>query len=36
MHRCQPECSLKFLLPEIVVYFADTDEIKVAKKLRSV
>ena len=34
-HRCQPECSLKFLLPEVVVYFSDTDEIKVAKKLRS-
>lgn len=34
--HCQPECSLKFLLPEVVAYFADTDEIKVAKKLRSI
>lgn len=29
----QPECSLKLVLPEVVVYFADTDEVKVAKRL---
>ena len=32
---CQPECSLKLVLPEVVVYFADTDEIKIAKRLCS-
>lgn len=32
---CQPECSLKLVLPEVVVYLADTDEIKIAKRLRS-
>ena len=31
----QPECSLKLVLPEVVVYFADTDEIKIAKRLCS-
>ena len=31
----QPECSLKFLLPEVVAYFTDNDEIKVAKKLHA-
>lgn len=31
----QPEYSLKLILPEVTVYFADTDEIKVSKKLRS-
>lgn len=31
----QPECSLKFVLPEVVIYFADTDEVKIANKLRS-
>ena len=31
----QPECSIRLVLPEVIVYFADTDEIKVAKKLRS-
>lgn len=30
----QPECSLKLVLPEVIAYFADTNEIKVAKKLR--
>ena len=34
-HHCQPECSLKLVLPEVVAYFTDTDEVKVAKKLRS-
>lgn len=32
----QPEYSLRFLLPEVVAYFTDTDEIKVAKKLRTI
>ena len=32
--HCQPECSIKLLLPEVVVYFTDTDEVKTAKKLR--
>lgn len=31
----QPECSIRLVLPEVIVYFAYTDEIKVAKKLRS-
>lgn len=30
----QPECSLKLVLPEVIVYFSGTDEIKIAKKLR--
>lgn len=32
--HCQPECSLRLGVPEVVVYFTDTDEIKVARKLR--
>lgn len=31
----QPECSLKLVLPEVVVYNSGADEIKIAKKLRS-
>lgn len=31
----QPECSLKLALPEVIVYFSGTNEIKIAKKLRS-
>lgn len=30
----QPECSIKLELPEVVTYFADTDEVKIAKRLR--
>jgi len=30
----QPECSLKLVFPEVIVYLADTDEIRIAKKLR--
>lgn len=30
----QPECSLKLVLPEVIVYFASTNEIKIAQKLR--
>ena len=32
----QPECSIKLLLPEVVAYFAETDEVKIAKKLHSI
>lgn len=31
----QPECSVKLVFPEVVAYFADTDELKLAKKLHS-
>lgn len=31
----QPEDSIKLVFPEVVAYFADTDEVKVAKRLRS-
>lgn len=34
LHK-QPESSLKLVLPEVIVYFSGTDEIKIAKKLRS-
>lgn len=31
----QPECSIRLVFPEVVAYFADTDEVKVARKLHS-
>lgn len=34
-HHRQPECSIKPMLPEIVAYFSDIDEIKVARRLHS-
>lgn len=34
-HYRQPECSLKSIFPEIVAYFSDTNEVKIARKLHS-
>lgn len=31
----QPEYSIRLVFPEVVAYFADTDEVKIAKRLRS-
>lgn len=33
--HCQPECSIRYSMPDVVAYFSDADKIKTAKRLHN-